>query len=702
MREEYQMAEKLLSGSGSGKQFAAQQLLALMNEMPGGFFIYRADGNEDLLYANTALLRIFGCETFAELCALTGGSFRGLVHPDDLDAIEESIWHQIKNSQFDLDYVEYRITRKDGRIRWLEDHGHFIHSNGLGDIFYVFVADATEKKRRHEGERTALRTENERKEQRIQEYDKEVSRRQELIAGLGVDYESIFYADLSIDLIHAYRLSRHAGLLFINDPPSRDYSGFVEEYIKRWVHPEDRQLITDMLDPARIRERLAGSPVLHVNYRLLRDFRTEYLQLRIVSVCGGPEISQIVIGARSVDEEIRSALEQKEFLANALEQAKSAVIAKNTFLSNMSHDMRTPLNAIVGFTELARRNIDEKEKSLRYLEMINVASSQLLRLISNVLEIARIESGSVTLNRGTCDLREISERVRKALLPRADAKNLILSLHTEQLRQPFIYSDRHKLEEILFHLSSNAVKYTELGGRVDITLSSENNVVRMTVEDNGIGISRGFLSHIFEFFAREHNTTLSGVHGTGLGLPIVKSLTELLNGTIDVQSEPGKGSRFTVTLPVRPQDARPLSPAPIQPEKLPRGEGKILVVEDNELNLEIAMDLLRDAGFTAEAATDGSIAVEKIRNAKPGEYALILMDIQMPVMDGCTAAWTIRCLPDPYLSSIPIVALSANAFEEDKKRAIESGMAAHLSKPIDIDSLVELINKLTNAEPQAE
>lgn len=694
MRKDFQMAKQLLSGNSNDKEFAAEQLLSLMDEMPGGFFIYRADGNEDLLYANTATLRIFGCDSFDELCGITKGSFRGLVYPDDLEEVEKSIWNQIDNSQFDLDYVEYRITRKDGQVRWVEDHGHFIHSEGLGDIFYVFISDATEKRQKLLAEQEALRSENAIKDKRIEYYDQEFARRQELIAGLGIDYESIFYADLDADLIHAYRLSLQAGDLFSNSPPSRDYSGFVKEYVEHWVHPEDRKLIMETLDPDNIRKRLQSTLMLHVNYRLLRGYHTEYLQLRVVSVREELPISQIVIGSRSVDDEIRSALEQKEFLANALAQAKSAVIAKNSFLSNMSHDMRTPLNAIIGFTELARRNVYDPQKTQHYLDLIGVSSDQLLRLINNVLEIARIESGSEMIRMENCDLIDIASRVRSMMLPQATAKNIVIVLQTSGLKTHVVNSDRRKLEEILFHLTSNAIKYTELGGSVTIQMVSDDKDFQMIVEDNGIGISRGFMGHIFEFFAREQNTTLSGVHGTGLGLPIVKSLTELLHGTVAVRSEPRKGSRFTVTIPLAQDASKPT--IGILPEKKEKPDriGKILVTEDNELNLEITTELLRDAGFEVDTAENGSIAVEKVRASAPDEYALILMDIQMPVMDGCEAAKAIRALPDPGQSSIPIVALSANAFEEDKKRALESGMVAHLSKPIDVDSLLSMIKRL--------
>lgn len=701
MQDRFVMAEKLLAGAGMDGKDTAQQVIKLLDQMPGGFFVYRADGNEEILYANIAMLRIFGCNDFDEFRALTGGTFQGMVHPDDLEEVEKSIFEQIAQSQFDLDYVEYRVVRKDGAVRWLEDHGHFIRSVSLGEIFYVFVADATEKIEQQREERAALQLDNDRKLRCIAEYHRESSRRRELIEGLSIDYESIFYADLDTDSIHAYRLSRQAGELFVNDPPSRDYSGFVQEYIERWVHPEDRGLITDTLNPAGIRQRLAGHPLLHVNYRLLRGLRTEYLQLRIVGV-GGGQGSQVVIGARSVDEEIRSALEQKEFLADALSQARSAVAAKNAFLSNMSHDMRTPLNAIKGFTELAKRSTDEPGRLGRYLEMIEVSSGQLLRLISNVLEIARIESGGELVAQEPCSLGEIAGKVRTALFPQIASKNLVMAVDASGLHHPMVYGDAHKLEEILFHLCSNAVKYTGPGGHVWVRVLELEVPVpglgcyQLVVEDDGIGISRGFLGHIFEFFARENNTTISGVHGTGLGLPIMKSLVEMMNGTIDVESEPGKGSRFTVTLPLRPKgDAQREKPPVRTVEKPYHRKRKLLVVDDNELNLEIAVELLQETGFEVESARDGSMAVERLRRAAPGEFALVLMDIQMPVMDGCSAAREIRALDDPAVASIPIIALSANAFEEDKRMAIESGMNLHLAKPLDIDTLLEQIDRLT-------
>lgn len=680
------------------------QTLRVMDGIPGGFFIYRKDGDKEILYANTALLRIMGCSNHEEFVKLTGGTFSGLVHPDDLEAAEKSISQQI--GQGDSDYVVYRVRRRDGAVRWLEDYGHFVNSERYGSVFYVFVVDITEKMRQREQERKELIQENDRKDARIRAYDRQLNsisrehlRHRDVIEGLSVDYESIFYVDLDADRIQFYRVGHYSAGFFPPGEQERDYAGFVTEYINRWVHPEDRESFAKQMDPAVIREQLAdcGEKPVHINFRRQDGAMVEYLQLRVVGVGSGGQVSQLLLGTRSMDEEIRAALEQQEFLSEALRQAQTAVEAKNAFLSNMSHDMRTPLNAIAGFTMLARKHADQPERVLRYLDMIEVSGRQLLRLIDNVLEIARIESGGEQLKLENCDLREIAQRVHSTLYAQAATKNLLLLLNLDGLKHSAVSGDARKMEEILYHLMSNAVKYTGQGGRVSLTVNELESTgpgfrrYQMIVEDNGIGIGAGFLQHLFESFAREKNTTSSGIFGTGLGLPIVKSIVEMMNGTIDVWSEPRRGSRFTVTLPLRPQEEsgqrQPLSSA--------AQEGKLLVVEDNELNMEIARELLEDAGFEVETAENGRIGYERIRDSGRGEFALVLMDLQMPEMDGYQSAKAIRALPQPWLADLPIIALSANTFEEDRLKALDSGMNAHMAKPIEIGPLVDLICKLT-------
>lgn len=686
----------------------AYEAVKFMDEMPGGFLIYHADDNEQIIYANKALLRIFQCSTLQEFRKITNNSFQGIVYPEDLDEVEQSIKEQISASQYDLDYVEYRIIRKDGSLRWIEDYGHYIYSEFAGGIFYVFIGDATEKKKKHLEEKATILNERLQNEQKLQslieEYDKEIKlinqehlRRLEVIEGLSINYESILYADLDTDKILPYRLSSRNSPQFGNKMQARGYLWYTSEYIEEWVHPDDRQMVSVITSPGCIREKLLNHKTFYVNYRIIDNGEIQYLQLRVVNVGNKNHISQIVMGYRSVDEELRREMEQKQMLEEALNNADLAITAKNTFLSNMSHDMRTPLNAIFGYTVLARKYTSNSEAVEDYLEKIESSGRQLLDLIDKVLEISWTETNDVQLEELECNLCDIMQDLYNMLLPQAQKKNINLSVNSSRLMHYDVFSDPGKLKQLFMHLSNNAIKYTEYGGRVDVSLvelerlPNDQIVCQFTVEDTGIG--EEFLEHIFEPFEREKNTTLSGVHGTGLGLTIVKNITEMMGGRIEVKSNAGKGSRFTVTLRLRIQE-QPLSISNGNEDTLSQlMNHKILLVEDNEINLEIETEILQGLGFVIETAENGSIAVEKIKEAAPGEFALVLMDIQMPVMDGLQATQLIRKIENPDLARIPIIALSANAFESDRKMSIESGMNAHLTKPIDVPLLLETLVK---------
>lgn len=694
---------------------AAYYLKHFADIMPGGFFIYQADKAETLIYANEAMLRIFRCETMEELRELTGNSFRGIVHPDDLEAVEESIKEQIANSQYDLDYVEYRIIRKDGAVRWLDDYGHFVHSESVGDVFYVFVGDATEKKERQIAKIETWFSEKLKKEKELQEqldkYDKEMKVihqehliRLEMIEGLSIDFESIFYVDLDMDRIKAYRVSERFRKLFSEDYAVRRFSGFDVDYIKEWVYPEDRELLVGISDPVYIRSELEKSTrkTFHVNFRVYKEETVKYIQLRVVNVGNEEHISQLVFGYRNVDEEMIHEMKQKKLLRDALKEANTANNAKNLFLANMSHDIRTPMNAIVGFTALIKKHIQNQDKVADYLDMISASSDQLLQLLNDVLEISRLEAGNVCVEEEECSLMEITHQIQMCILPKAAEKNITLSLDISNLQHDHVYADRGKLMQILTYLADNAVKYTGMDGRVILIVMEKeiqdtpNNrrTYQFIVEDNGIGIGEEFMECIFEPFEREKNTTLSGIHGTGLGLTIAKKLLDMIGGTIEVSSTVGEGSRFVVTMPLRIQ--KPLEQYCVdEEEEIPRFAvpKRILIVDDNEINLEIEYEVLKDAGFLVDTAEDGSVAVDKIKQSEPGYYDLILMDIQMPVMDGYRATRIIREMKNPALAGIPIIAVSANAFEEDKKMAMESGMNAHLAKPLDTERLFKLIRK---------
>ncbi len=691
---------------------AAYHLKHFADIMPGGFFIYRADEEETLIYANEAMLRIFQCDTMQEFRELTGNSFRGIVHPDDLEAVEESIKEQIAHSQYDLDYVEYRIIRKDGRVRWLDDYGHYVRSDSVGDVFYVFVGDATEKKERQVEKIETWFSEKLKKEQELQaqldKYDKEMKVihqehliRLEMIEGLSVDYESIFYVDLDKDQIKAYRVSERFRKQFPEHYVVRKFTGFDADYIAEWVYPEDRELLKGVSDPAYICRELERSENrnFHLNYRTYEKQEIKYIQLRVVNVGGEESVSQVIFGYRNMDEEMISEMKQKKLLKAALDEATLANNAKNLFLTNMSHDIRTPMNAIVGFTELARKHMQDQEKISNYLDMISTSSEQLLQLLSDVLEISRLESGAVNIEEEECSLMDIAHQVQMSILPRAAEKNITLSLDISNLKHDNVRADKGRLSQILTYLTDNAVKYTGVDGRVTIVViekeqgGAQDDLVtyQFAIEDNGIGISEEFMTTLFDPFEREKNTTLSGIHGTGLA--ITKKLVDIIGGRIEVFSTPGEGSRFIITLPLRLQESSGYFGASEDAVPHFSTDKRILIVDDNEINLEIEYEVLKDAGFLVDTAEDGSIAVEKIKQSKPGDYDLILMDIQMPIMDGYRATRAIREMKNPALAGIPIIAVSANAFEEDKRMAMESGMNAHLAKPLDTLRLYKLIRK---------
>ncbi|MCI8805150.1 MAG: response regulator [Clostridiales bacterium] len=684
----------------------AYEVIKFMDEMPGGFLIYHADNNKNIIYANKALVRIFNCDNLKEFLEFTKNSFKGIVHPDELEKVELSIKEQITKSQYNLNYVEYRIICKNEEIRWIENYGHFIHTETAGDIFYVFLGDATEKYKRHIEEKA-----NEEKltnilQSQINQFKKEKKlitqehlHRLEVIEGLSINYESILYADLDADKILSYRLSSRTVYQFEEIFQLRGFKGYIADYIDMWVHPEDKKMLSKFTDINYIRKKLSCEKTYYINYRVINAGETQYLQLRIVNVGNKKHVSQIVLGYSRVDEEIRREMEQKQILEEALNNANLAIIAKNTFLSNMSHDIRTPLNAIFGFSALAKKHILDKTAVENYLNKIEYSSKKLLELIEKVLEISWTESKNIHVKEAECNLRDIMDEIHKTLLPVIDKKELNFTMDLDDLIHYDVYGDCDKLKKIILYISENAVTYTNIGGKVNITVqeiekfSNNSATYKFIIEDTGIGISKDFLEHIFEPFEREKNTTLSGIHGSGLGLTIVKNFVEMMNGNIKVRSVSGKGSTFIVTICLRIQRKPSSLSSDINDTPNNFSNKRILLVEDNEINLELETEILSEFGFIIETATNGQIAVEKVKNSKPGYYALVLTDVQMPVMDGQQAAREIRKLDNPKLSNIPIIALSANAFESDKQTSIKSGINEHLTKPVDIPLLISTISK---------
>ena len=384
----------------------------------------------------------------------------------------------------------------------------------------------------------------------------------------------------------------------------------------------------------------------------------------------------------------------------AVEKAESANHAKSTFLFNMSHDIRTPMNAIIGYADLASRHLDDPAKLKNYMENIQVCGQNLLMLLNNVLDLARIENDKTEMEYSVSDIEKDFRNCVAMFRNQADSKGQTLMV-TTQLQYPYIYADIPHLTEICTNLVSNAVKYTGAGGTIRCNVTQKPGKKEgwcdtvVTVADNGIGMSQEFQKHIFEPFERERTSTVSKVEGSGIGMGIVKKLVGLMGGTVEVESRIGVGSTFTVTIPCRiasedeTQAKRETNPSD---QKCLCGT-RILLTEDNDLNAEIAVELLQEEGCTVDRAKDGVECVDMLEKAANGTYQLILMDIQMPVMNGYDAARKIRGLDDPQKANIPIIAMTANAFTEDRQVALDAGMNDHIAKPINMNVLVPTLRK---------
>ena len=424
------------------------------------------------------------------------------------------------------------------------------------------------------------------------------------------------------------------------------------------------------------------------------------LILALVQVFRWNSARDFFIQQEHSEQEYRKSLEQKNIaLQLAVQRETKANLAKREFLFNMSHDIRTPMNAIIGFTALAQTHIDDRGQVEDYLKKISVSSQHLLSLINDVLDMSRIESGKVTLEAKPVHLPELVHELRDIIQAVVSKKDLSLTLDTVGVENEDVIADPLRLEQILINVLANAVKFTPDGGQISLWIVQKDTApagyadFEFHIKDNGIGMSEEFQKHIFEQFARERTSTVSKIQGTGLGMAITKSLVDMMGGRITVKSEQGKGSEFTISLRFPIGEAKTGQMPPAAKVSVFTGK-KLLVVEDNELNLEIASTLLKEAGFEVDTAENGKIAVEKVEAASADRYDLVLMDIQMPEMDGYEATRRIRALPDAKKAALPIVAMTANAFEDDRKNALHAGMNGHIAKPLDIQKLFQVLSEL--------
>ncbi len=670
----------------------------------------------------------------------------------------------------------------------------------------------------------------------------EVARSYSMVEGLSQEYHTVWYITAKDRRMHLFRYTGNSEIedAIKEEFKSIDYDTGIDRYINNYVDENDRQRVKEASAFEHLAENIKKNDIFTINYlRRGKDGSERYHQMVFTKAKNEFDDVDYVLAFRDIDALVREEQEEQRVLRDALAAAEHANHAKTTFLNNMSHDIRTPMNAIIGFTSLAATHIDNKEQVQEYLRKIQVSSNHLLSLINDVLDMSRIESGKVQIEEKDTHLPEVLHDLRIIVQSDIAAKQLEFFIDTVDVINEDIVCDKLRLNQVLMNILSNAMKFTKPGGIVSLRLIQKPcnkegyACYEFRVKDTGIGMSPEFISHVFEPFERELTSTVSGIQGTGLGMAITKNIVDMMGGTISVESEPGKGTEFTVDLqfkisgqpfkseivpelqglsalvadddvdscmsvckmltsigmrsewtsygkeavirakfaldqgnefnayiidmlmpdmngievvrrirrligeskpiiiltaydwsdveeearkagvtafcskPLFMSELREILTQPIEgrikeEKEKPKVEDfrgkKILLAEDNELNQEIATGILTEAGFVIDIAGDGSVAVDKMAHAKHGQYDLILMDIQMPFMNGYEATRKIRSLDDKELADIPIIAMTANAFNEDRANAFDAGMNGFISKPVDVQNLVNVLVEVLNGK----
>lgn len=802
------------------KQFVLnEQSLAIIQQfgehMPGGFFIYRADEAEELLYANKAVCRIFGCETIEEFVEFTGFTFEGMVHPDDYDRITALINTQVDENRYDMDFVEYRIIRRDGEIRWIEDYGHYVESDVYKGLYYVFISDVTSKHKQAESDK-ALRS--------------------AVIEALTRVYDSVWLInDMETQQFELYRIDEKlVHLMPANVAVNLTKYSDAFVFYSNLVLEEDREQFLEAVSPENIVQNTKDKLIYSVPFRRVFETGTRYYRVEFAKLELEARETNIVVGFKDVDDEVRKEQQIQRALREAIHAANASSQAKSDFLSSMSHDIRTPMNGIIGMTAIASSSLDDREKVADCLRKITESSNHLLSLINEVLDMNKIESGKMELVEEEFNLAELLDGTLAMTRSQIQSHGHSFRMDIVNVEHELVIGDSRRLQQVFVNIMSNAIKYTPNGGKISLTVKESATKAhdfghfQFIFEDNGYGMTEEFQKHLFDPFARADDKQTASIQGTGLGMAITRNIVRLMGGDISVESTYGSGSKFTVSVYLKLQniknvdfesfvdlrilvvdddpvccestceilndmgmnsewvltgkaavervrarlkqdrdffavfvdwklpdqggvettrqirklvgddtpiiifsaydwteiehDARaagatsfvskPLfrtklaslfsslldnqsgedTEAPLQDlEDLDFSGHHVLLVEDQEINAEIAEVFLEMAGLEVDWAKDGAEAVQMFSASPDGYYSIIITDIQMPIMNGYEAARAIRGMSSSYAKDIPIIAMSANAFAEDVMKSKSAGMNEHIAKPIDVDVLTRVL-----------
>lgn len=658
---------------------------ATIDNIPGGYHRCSLEEGHPFLYISNRFLAILGW-TREEIRTIFDNKFDNMLHPDDRNLSSDYVTRILdtRGHGSEKDQI-YRLLGKDG-YHWVADATTLVKS-GNQTFFQGNITDFTDFVKAKE-----------KKEQ-------EIELQREIIEGLGKEYFSVLAVELDKDRVLSYRESGENGKIisdFCRKCGNR-WSKIIPSYAEMMVSDNTNGEFENQLGLETLRSQ-------EKDYSMTYEFKLEtginYHQVRVAFVKKKDGTRMAVVGTRNIDSLIKKERMQEEKLKKAYVAAENANKAKTEFLNNMSHDIRTPMNVILGYNHLMKSQLTES-KQLDYQKKIEQSGKLLLAIINNVLDMARIESGKIKVDENYERVGEVVDEIISTFSSEAEEKEIHLS-GSMKVTHRNILCDGTKIREIYVNLVSNAMKYTPRGGNVTITVEElpcekEGYMkVKSEIKDTGIGMSKEYLPTLFEPFSREQNTTTRRIGGTGLGMPIVKKMVDLMGGSIEVASELGKGTVFTFTLMHKIADRKFYSQKTEAAETSEMGKnlsGKhVLLAEDNDLNAEIAVTVLEETGIVIERVEDGIQCVNRVAQMSPGTYDLILMDIQMPNMDGYQAAQCIRHLDDKMKAEIPIIAMTANAFAEDRKKAFDAGMNGHIAKPIDIEKLGAVILSVLNKQ----
>ena len=804
-----------------------EQTLSFIEEigghMPGGFFIYMMKEPERLIYANKAVFEIFGCADLEEFKALTGFTFKGMVHPEDYDQISVSIADQIGTREDQMDHAEYRIIRKDGAIRWVDDYGHYTDTKTYGGVYVVFISDITEKREKREEDsavrdavtatlthayhtvwlindvatercslyhtdqdevhteaiRNALshakytdtkteyvatmvaREDQERMQEQaglpyiLEQFktkdtfslsfirafesgpryyridfgkvnmpggrtgvtmgfidvDEEVRRDHEIqeqiiaqekhrkeldsmITAMASDYRNVYHVDIDADNAVCYRADPndpHQPPVGVHFP----YHAWIVEYCRLYVDDEYKEGFLRFVDPDNIRSALANQDIIAYRYLARRDGVEYYEMLRMAGVRhpGDREdhiVHAIGLGFTDIDEAMRESMATNRALSEALSAAEQANRAKTAFLSNMSHEIRTPMNAIIGLNNIALNEPSATDKVKEYLVKIGASAQHLLGIINDILDMSRIESGRMIVKNEEFNFAKSIEQVNTMVSGQCRDKGLHYECVTKGKIDNYYIGDAMKLKQVLINILSNAVKFTPEGGSIRFEIEEGARfdgqaAVRFIISDTGIGMSREYLPRLFDPFSQEDSSSTNKYGSTGLGMPITKNIVELMNGRIEVNSEKGVGTVFTVTITLGESDRK--SPQMNEGDLKPH-DMNVLVIDDDPIALEHAQIVLSQVGINCDVAESGYEGIDLVRlhHARREDYDLILIDWRMPDMDGLETTRQIRAIME---HETPIIILTSFNWDDIAEEAREAGVDTFVPKPLFAGSVLD-------------